>query len=121
MEAVNILLGNNKLAPSVHCAYYACLQMSKHVLHHFCHIDYAMQDLESKRKGSHFYVSNKTSHELKKIGHFPFVDYNTYYSKLKKLRKKSDYNNEAITDTDANIAKQSAECLLNILNNNFKY
>jgi uncharacterized protein (UPF0332 family) len=121
MEAVNILLDNNKLAPSIHCAYYACLQMSKHVLHHFCYIDYDKQQSDTKGSDSHFYISDKTAHELKKIGHLSFVDYNKYYSKLKKLRKKSDYNNETITDTDANEAKESAECLLDILKKNFKY
>jgi uncharacterized protein (UPF0332 family) len=119
IEAMDILINNGKYTPSIHCAYYSCLQLSKHILSQYCSIDYEQQDTESSGRGSHNYIIKELSIQLEKIGRFQKLNYNNNINKLKMLRKISDYNNQTITENEANRAKVMANDIINILNKNY--
>lgn len=40
--------------------------------------------------------------DLRKKSHLAHIDYNTYFGKLKKMRKKADYSTLNITEKEAN-------------------
>lgn len=114
IETVDILINNGKYTPSVHCAYYSCLQLSKHILNHFCSIDYATQENEGNSKGSHNYIINTTAEKLQLKG-ARFSDYHLNIGKLKMLRIRSDYSTSIISQKEASKAKGCAESVLDIL------
>lgn len=55
LEAAKILNNNIKFTSSVHCSYYAILQMMKYVLSAKCDISYEKQN-EMREKDSHIYI-----------------------------------------------------------------
>lgn len=116
LSAAYLLIGHDMLSSSVHCSYYAGFQFSKYVLANCCGLSYAKQDEESKGKDSHFYVPNCIeTNMLQKTWRIALADYNKYYSKLKRLRKRADYLQDVITHKEADDACEWADKMITLL------
>lgn len=116
LSAADLLIINNMYTSSVHCSYYAGLQFSKYVLANKCGIGYEDQEQNSKGKDSHYFVSDNTGRALDRMGeHIGFIDYNKFFNKLKKLRKKADYSEELIKCNEAKKAYDYADKLICLL------
>lgn len=104
----------------MHCSYYAGFQFSKYVLANYCGIGYAIQDQESSGRDSHFFVSDKIGKVLDKNGeHLSYIDYNKFFGKLKKLRKKADYSETMVKCNEAQKAYDCADELIKLLKTKF--
>lgn len=120
LSAAGLLIGNNMFSSSVHCSYYACFQFSKYVLANSCGLGYEKQEHESKGKDSHYYVPNCISNSLLKMTYqIAYADYNKWYSKLKRLRKKADYLQDVITSKEATEAYGCADNIMSLLKNKY--
>lgn len=104
--AAEILIENGLHAPSVHCSYYSCFQLSKYALKEFAGIDYIQQEEElnqlkqkqSTKFGSHEYVIFKLGNEINRCSKETYRIFSTNFKILKSFRKKSDYLDEMISD-----------------------
>jgi uncharacterized protein (UPF0332 family) len=104
--AAEILIKNGLHAPSVHCSYYSCFQLSKFALKEFCGIDYQKQDEElnllkqtsSLKIGTHEYVINKLGTEIRNCSKEAYLTFTNNIKELKRFRVESDYNNIIVTD-----------------------
>lgn len=104
--AAEILIKNGLHAPSVHCSYYSCFQLSKFALKEFVGIDYEEQDkelnqLKQNNKGKigiHEFVIKRLGTEIKSYSNEAFLIYTNNIRLLKTFRIKSDYLDKHITD-----------------------
>lgn len=110
-----LLIDNSLFTSSVHCSYYAGFQFTKYVLANFCGIDYERQEKESKGKDSHFYIQSEMEKRFEDSERLNFIDYNKYFNKLKKFRKKADYSQDFINKEEAEKACSCAEKLIDLL------
>lgn len=102
--AAELLIRESLYAPAVHCSYYSCFQLMKYTLKNALRISYKRQDREIKeannKVGSHQYVINRISRELKNLVEKREVrDFRRKVSDLKERRIESDYRNIGI-DTE---------------------
>ena len=118
--ASDLLLQNALPAASIHCSYYACVQLMLHML--YSHFSMNETDIEVDMRHS----SKKTMHVwlikifFDKISSKP--DKRTFNSKinqLKGLRVKADYENVSISDEDASKSFQYSKEIIVILKNHF--
>ncbi|OAV69841.1 hypothetical protein Barb6XT_00260 [Bacteroidales bacterium Barb6XT] len=117
IKAARLLIKEELLASSVHCAYYSCLQLSKYFLNNYCGINYTQQYTESRGMGSHNYLIDSTSTQLiKDKRYLADIDYRKEIFRLRKLRTKSDYSEDPVTAKDAQDAYEAAERTIRILN-----
>lgn len=120
LSAAKLLIDNNMFSSSVHCSYYAGFQFSKHILANCCDIDYDKQENESKGRDSHYYVTTCVENDLlKRTWKIALADYNKYYSKLKRLRKKADYLQDLISPEEAINAYVCADKMITLLKNKY--
>jgi uncharacterized protein (UPF0332 family) len=103
LSAANYLQSMRLYAPSVHCSYYSCFQLSKHFLNSKGK-NYHTQSLECGGKDSHNYIINETQKYITDS-----LLYNREMKILKTLRRKADYQNDIITPNDASKALASAK------------
>ena len=105
LQAASFLIEKNFYAPSVHCSYYASFQMSKRKLLE-SGISYEQQDSDARgrKQDSHFYTIESTENCFSDSIRASNYRHNMF--KLRRLRKKSDYQNEAITKDEAEEAKK---------------
>lgn len=104
--AAEILIEKGLHAPSVHCSYYSCFQLSKYALKQFSGIDYKRQEEElaqlkqtrSGKIGTHEYVINKLGNEIRNCSKEAYLTFTNHIKELKKFRIESDYDNIAVTD-----------------------
>lgn len=115
INVADLLIKHEMFAASVHCSYYSGFQLSKYVLSQYCDITYKKQDEESRGKDSHAFVKNETSNDLSQKNRFYSIDYESWYGKLKMLRKKADYSSEIIEDKDAKRAMEVAQKIIGLL------
>lgn len=99
LDSANILVQDNKHCASIHCFYYSCLQLSKHLLKHSCNIDYKdhMANAKLANQGSHNYVIYRLAEDIEK--HSDEIDklnYLEHINKLKTYRERADYSEEKI-------------------------
>lgn len=106
---------NECYAASVHCAYYSCFQLSKYVLSDCFKLNYQEQNKLTDNKGSHKIIIKELSTELKRINVFYQTDYSRSMNKLKKLRRKSDYDDEFILKEEAQCAILCADEIFKVL------
>jgi hypothetical protein len=115
MAGAELLHNNNLYAPSVHCAYYSCLQLNKYIIKSFIGIDYPDQKLECEalNRRSHDYLIKKVLDEVVKVNRFEYLDLRREIYDLKAFREKSDYENELI---DIVLSKKSIDTAKKIRN-----
>lgn len=124
--AAEILIKNGLHAPSVHCAYYSCFQLSKYALKEFAGIDYIKQEEElnqlkqkqSTKFGSHEYVIYKLGYEINRCSKETYRIFSTNFKTLKSFRKKSDYLDEIITDEQSKESLRLSTELVQLLKSN---
>lgn len=121
MDAAELLISNRKCSPSIHCSYYACIQFSKHILNHFCSIDYEKQSIETKGKDSHSYVINHTGESVRLKNEKDCSNYFINMEKLRMLRNKSDYTISVIGEREARKAQLASIEILDILKKNYDH
>jgi len=115
LEAANLLIGESMYSASIHCLYYSCFQLSMYALNRSGTL-YEEQARQSKGCDAHHYVINAMATLIKGKSHIGFLDYNTKISKLKKLRKKADYEIGQIEKEAAERAYAMANEITRIIN-----
>ncbi len=104
IESAWFLIEEGKNSSSVHCAYYSCIQVLKHIVLHILKKSEATIDAESKAEGgSHLYLIKSVIRDLKSKGH-NVVNLNNNFFDLKDLRVISDYKDVQITASKSNTA-----------------
>lgn len=88
LEAAKLLNDNKKFTSSVHCSYYAVLQIMKYALNEKCHISYEKQN-EPKDKDSHIYIRDEILYQLRSIQTKESIKRS--FDAAKALRRKADY------------------------------
>lgn len=116
LEAAKILNNNRKFTSSVHCSYYAILQMMKYVLSAKCDISYEKQN-EMREKDSHIYIRDEVLYQLSNIKVKTSIK--RTFDAAKALRKKADYLEAKIEDEDSIGLYEEAEALINKLKKEF--
>ncbi len=116
------LLHKNYLYPSVvHCAYYSCIQLMKHILI----ITLKKTELElasesrNSNEGSHELMINLINGHLKD-NKGDWKVFNTNINQLKKLRVKADYENVSIDISKSNDSMKLSDTILAHLRSNIK-
>jgi uncharacterized protein (UPF0332 family) len=107
-SAAELLYDNNLYAPSVHCAYYSCLQLIKFLVKDFMNVDYPDQKIESDylKQNSHEYVIGKLLNEVHGLNRFDYIDLRRNIYDLKSFREISDYENQIV---DIDLSKKSID------------
>lgn len=115
---------NNKMySASIHCAYYACFQFTKHILAQRCCIPYNQQKKEAMDEaiGTHNYVINEILNHLNLKNECDAYDiYHDKMSELKRLRTMADYDNIIISPVEAHKAMDFANDILDTLKGVYK-
>jgi len=103
------LFGNYKYyAPSIHCAYYSCVQLMIHILLTAGKKTEKQIDVETQKESSHNYYIREVSELITKLQPGKLVEFNKI-KELKKFRRSSDYKDIEITFDDANKATTYSE------------
>lgn len=107
LGAAELLHEQSFYPPVVHCAYYSCIQMMKHIwLNKIGKTEEQLKDLCSdNNQGSHEVIINQLKIYIKSRS-LNDRDFNNDILQLKRLRVKSDYNNESI---DYSISAESIQ------------
>jgi hypothetical protein len=107
-SAADLLYDNHLYAPSVHCAYYSCLQLIKFLIKDFLNVDYPDQKIESDhlKQNSHEYVIRKLLNEVYGFSRLDYIDLRRNIYDLKSFREMSDYENKMV---DIKLSKKSIE------------
>jgi len=101
MDAANFLIEKNLYASSVHCSYYSCIQLAKHVLLNKLGItEQILKQNYTKPIGSHNIIREAIIKELKSRTNdrFKITQFNTKFGIVKQLREESDYH-EVVIDS----------------------
>ena len=123
-NAAKLLMRDHQLyAPSIHCAYYSCIQYMLHIIYfkspNKVQIDY--ENLVRNDNSSHKQAIKIIQLEL--IDKNKNDDYKRFQKtilELKKSREESDYTRTQITQGKSSHSILLAESILNLLSINFK-
>ena len=121
--AAELLIEKSLYAPSVHCSYYACFQLLKHIINEFFGVDYVAQaqQISSSGQQTHQYVVNFISDELKELAGFEESRrFKRTIKDLKQFRVESDYQDIEIGSDQGNKAFNKAKEIKSYLSENFK-
>ena len=117
IASAEILYTQNYYAPSVHCAYYACFQLMKHIISERFHISYEEQEAEtraSNNPNTHSYVIGKIRNEIRSDRE-RFREINYQLGDLRNFRNKADYDNIQIDSELSDKAIRFSKNLLGYL------
>jgi hypothetical protein len=106
LEASSLLQTEELYSSSVHCAYYSCIQLMKHILLNINNLNLEDFNSGSMGKGSHEFIINQIVSGNQKTTYKEFRK--TIYE-LKKLRIDADYEEIKISEKDSQNAHQFAE------------
>ena len=123
LSAAEILIKHGLHAPSVHCSYYSCFQLSKYALKEFSGIDYQKQEEELNQLkqtksgiiGTHEYVINRLGTEIRTCSKEAYRIFTYNIKKLKKFRTESDYFDLPITDEQSKESLRLSTELIQLL------
>ncbi|TKC10340.1 hypothetical protein FA048_09115 [Pedobacter polaris] len=112
----------------VHCFYYGCVQLLKHVvLNNFNGMDVEQVENECnpkkkpENKGTHQYLKLKIKEDLNnRSERLVSVDFNSKLLALQNLRTKADYGIDNISQLEIENAKQYSDLINNTLNKFYK-
>lgn len=116
LEAAKILNDNRKFTSSVHCSYYAILQMMKYALSEKCKISYEKQN-EKREQDSHLYIRNEILYQLSDPTAKALIK--RKFDAARTLRRKADYLEDKIEDEDSLGMYDEAKILINKLKYEF--
>ncbi len=118
LEAAGVLVKNNYYASSIHCYYYASLQLMIHIILH--------KLTDNERISYNQQINTRGSHELtydfisQKIDTQNLRNFRKSFTSLKDLRQLSDYKETEIRVDESDKAKEYATDLINFLKITFK-
>lgn len=101
MDAARLLIDKEYFASSIHCSYYSCIQLAKHVLLNKLGItERALKQKYVRPIGSHNLIREAIINELrvKMNDKFTMTQFNSKFGLIKQLREESDYH-EVIIDS----------------------
>jgi hypothetical protein len=114
-EAFELLCQASKYASSVHCIYYHCLQLSKHVLKVHLGTSYLQQKANGS-VNSHDYVRSEVAKNLLDTASNHVSNmFSKHFNKLKRLRVQADYSDSEINEDHAKKAFGFAREIDNML------
>jgi hypothetical protein len=122
IEASSLLKQEEHFASSIHCSYYSCIQLMRHILFNIHNEDEAYFDRSDKvkSKSSHEYLLNQVVLNLHKLG--AKVDLNKFrnnFRDIKELRKNADYKQIRIFERECNIAYAGAKYINHALKDTY--
>jgi uncharacterized protein (UPF0332 family) len=115
--AAEVLLEKSLYASSVHCSFYACLQVAFHVLFVILKQDEkkVLNDMRQKKKGKHQHVSDLIVEEIVKKNRKDAEWFSRNFSELKTLRVKADYKDETISLDEGQDALNTTNAINNLI------
>lgn len=116
--AAKRLIEENIYPPSVHCAYYSCIQLLKFKMNDFFGITYEQltTDISSSDKGTHQYIISYVTRNIKEnISRNSSQNFSRSIKELKHFREQSDYEDVEIKQEEGEKAYRIAEDLLNLI------
>lgn len=121
-DAAELLQKSNMFVSSVHCSYYCCLQLMKHLVAVKLGITYENQENEIKHTNSkaHVYVINKIGTPSNIKDPLDRREFIANINQLKDLRVESDYKNISIDKSKSQKAYSTACSVIEQLKTNFK-
>ena len=127
-KLANLAIDETYYASSIHCSYYACLQLMKHIQRS----DFGMTEQEIKnesraiKQDSHIFLINffKTKLSCKQgLSRREQLiisdDFATFMAELKQIRVKADYDNIEIKSNEAKKSLKMSNEIILILKTNF--
>ena len=118
---------NHHHCSSIHCSYFSCFQVVKHILINLFEENedevYAKRKTEpNKQMGEHeYYINNLYLKLLEQKRPENAKEFKNQIKELKILRTQSDYANVLIDQKQSNQAYRLAEDILKLLKSNFRY
>jgi len=93
-EAAQLLFDKSLYAPSIHCAYYSCFQLIKHIIQDKLGVSFKAQDKEIRafNTTAHVYALSKIKKKVKEVDRPGFIFVNRRLGDLREFRINSDYN-----------------------------
>jgi|SRR6185437_174863 len=116
--ALKLFDTEKKYAPSVHCAYYSCIQMMIHVLIAKGGKTEAQIDSDTQNQSSHKYFIRETENLLKQKSPAEVLKFSAIKN-LQQFRVRSDYKNKEITHDNCDEAIKIADKINGILTKTF--
>ena len=117
LNSASILLDNKLYASSIHCYYYACLQLVKCVLNNKLGISYQEQD--DTKEDSHNLVIKKLYENLKRKDIAKANIFKRCIDDLKYPRTRADYKNVQIQSKDATSARNKSDSVIKLINEQY--
>ena len=122
IKAAKLLASNRFFASVVNRSYYGCVQFLLHKL--FTTLKFKKDEFDAHRRqnreGSHGWASKLIQFELAKIDYDDFKWFQKEFPEFQKLREKADYQNEEISQLEAQRAIDKAEAIINLVNSKIK-
>lgn len=117
INSADILVNNKLYAASIHCYYYACLQLIKYVLCHKLSVDYQEQD--NAKSDSHIFVIVKLYKILKRKNTKYANEFDRNINDLKYARVRADYKNVEIIEEEAIKANTKSKYIIDLINKQY--
>ncbi len=125
IEAAKLLIENELWTSSIHCSYYSCFQIVKHIICHKLNISYKKQDeiAKDKKIGSHNYLLSSIKKKLKSLHNISVEEQRhiaNSLSELKTLRIRADYRSEIFDKEKSTGVLSMAEETITIMSEKFE-
>ena len=119
-----ILINNNQFSSSIHCSYYACVQLMLHILR--ADFNKSEQDITDESQtgsqdegGFHNWLINFIRGQFFLRNNVDCRDFHSFITQLKGKRIKSDYKNKEIKPNEAREAYDYTQRIIKLLEKNF--
>lgn len=123
LKSANFLYEETHYNSSIHCAYYSCFQLLKHIVLNILNdVDYDF-NVKNGRQGSHIYTINKVGNDIAKdpVKFRKNRELKNKIYELKKIRTRADYDLDIISEKESReavkgLAPEICQSLKNIYN-----
>ncbi len=126
LRAAQLLVQKEYFSASVHCYYYACVQLMLHILRFDVGIseeDIDVQQREASKSingGFHSWIINKMFELLMVKNFIAASEFNDWIGELKSMRVRADYKEEILTKNKTKAIGEKVSFVIETLKNNFK-
>lgn len=102
LKASEFLKGKEHFASSIHCAYYSCIQLMRHILFNCYNENETIFDnsANTKSAGSHHFLMNELTRRIKS-NNFDKNNFKQNFRNIKNYRKNADYKQIVISQVDS--------------------
>jgi len=121
LQASGLLKDEEHYASSVHCAYYSCIQLMRHILFNYYNEDETSFDSSENTNsaGSHIFLMNELTKRIPNRN-FDSRNFKNNFRNIKNYRKNADYKQIVILPIDSNNAYKIALYINNTLKTTFQ-